>query len=388
MKLNFLDSNLGKNPRDLHFQTALLILTVFAITLFGLVMVYSTSYIYAQERFHEGLYFFKRQLTFAALGAGFFFLGRRISLRFLEKNTYAFLGGAVLLLGFTFIPGLGHKAGGASRWLQIRIPHVFNIQLQPSELIKVAVLLFIAVQTKRKLFSREVEENFRTNFLSYFTGVLPIYVLLMLQPDFGTTALLLISTTLILLGLGISWRYLFTLAGVLLPTATLLIATSAYRRARFESFLNPWLDATGKGFQVIQSLLAVYNGGLTGVGFGNSKGKLFYLPEAHNDFIFAVIAEEAGLIAIIALIALYFIIVQSGLKAARTLYDPFDRTLALGIAVLFGLQASFHMGVVLGLLPAKGLPLPLISYGGSSIIVWLFLCGLLTQLREKSLCES
>lgn len=388
MKLSFSEKNVQGPRKEIHYQTALMTLAVFAITLFGLVMVYSTSFIYAQEKFHEGLFFFKRQLIFVGIGLVFFFIGQRLSFKFLQKNTYAIMGGAIFLLICTFIPGLGHRAGGASRWIQIRIPHVFNLQLQPSELIKIAVLLFLATQAKRKLFTPEVSENFRTNFLSYFTSVLPIYVLLMLQPDFGTTALLLISTTLILVGLGVSWRYLVTLAGILIPTATILIATSAYRRARFESFLDPWLDASGKGFQVIQSLLAVYNGGLTGVGFGNSKGKLFYLPEAHNDFIFAVIAEEAGLIAIVMLCALYFMIVQSGLKAARILYDPFERALALGISVLFGLQATLHMGVVLGMLPAKGLPLPLISYGGSSIVVWLFLCGLLIQLREKSLCES
>ena len=341
----------------------------------GLVMVYSASFIYAQEHYKDGLYFFKRHLVFMGLGLGAFALGLKLPTERLFQNAYRILVGSGILLAAALVPFFSHKAGGASRWIRLGL-----FTFQPAEIAKIAVLIYLAAQLRRKIDQRD---NWRTGFLAYFISALPIYGLLLLQPDFGTTALLLLTTLLVLIAGGIHLRYIATLIGILVPTGAFLILSKPYRRARVEAFLDPWLDATGKGFQVIQSLVAVYSGKWFGVGLGNSKEKLFYLPEAHNDFIFAVVAEELGFIGILFLVSLFLMIIWRGLNTAAATKDPFDKGLAVGISCLLGLQAFFNMGVVLGLLPTKGLPLPLVSYGGTSFVCTLYLLGILVQLSEK-----
>jgi cell division protein FtsW len=338
-------------------------------------MVYSSSFIFAQERYKDGLYFFKRQFIFGGIGIAAFFAGLR-----LQINQLRHYAGHVLLLAAGFcilalLPGVGHKAGGASRWVNL-----FGLTFQPAEFAKLAVVIYVATQISKKI---DRQDNWRTGFLTYFLGAAPLYLLLLLQPDFGSVALLHCTTVCMLFACGIRMRYLAVSAAVLVPTATALILTSAYRRARLFGFLDPWSDPARKGFQVIQSFLAFYSGKFFGVGLGNSREKLFYLPEAHNDFIFAVIGEELGLTGVIFFILLFLVVIWRGLEACSRLKQPFQRGLAAGITVLIGLQAFFNMGVVLGLLPTKGLPLPLISYGGSSLVLMLFMMGMLTQLSEK-----
>lgn len=349
-------------------------LTIFVLVAAGMVMVYSASYIYAQEKFGDGLYLFKRHLGFMALGILAFVLGFQVRTNFLYRHSVRILAAAGVLLFATLIPGLSHKAGGASRWLRLGF-----FSIQPSEFAKIAVIIYLASQLQRKAHSTP---NWRTGFAAYFISALPLYALLLLQPDFGTTALLLITTVFVLVAGGVRIRYVATVVGMLVPTVSYLILSSPYRRARLQAFLDPWLDASGKGFQVIQSLIAIYSGRWFGVGMGNSKEKLFYLPEAHNDFIFAVIGEELGFLGILFFVGLFLIIVTKGLQSARTARTMFDRGLCVGIATMFGLQAFFNMGVVLGLLPTKGLPLPLVSYGGTSFVCTLFLLGILLQLSQ------
>ena len=357
-----------------------LLIAVFALLAAGLVMVYSASFIYAQERFGDGLHFFRRHLIFAAVGAGAFILGLKLSTEKLREHSFHILGAATALLLLPLIPGIAHRAGGASRWIAIGI-----FTLQPAKIAKVAVLIYVAAQLHRK---EGMPQNWRSGFLTYFIAALPAYFLLLMQPDFGTTVLLLATTTLVLLATGIRIQYIAATLGALIPAGALLILSSPYRRARVEAFLDPWKDAAGKGFQVIQSLVAVYSGKWLGVGLGNSKEKLFYLPEAHNDFIFAVAAEELGVFGIMFFTALFLVIVLRGLKAAARVDTTFERGLHLAsrqspFAIMLGLQAFFNMGVVLGLLPTKGLPLPLVSYGGTSLICSMFLFGLLAQLSGR-----
>ncbi len=349
-------------------------LAIFALLAAGLVMVYSSSFIFAQERFKDGLYFFKRHLIFMGAGLGTFVLGWRLPIDRLRQYTFLLMLAALLILVGALVPGLAHRSGGASRWITI-----FGLTFQPSELAKLAVLIFVATQISRKI---DYQENFRTGFLTYFIPVIPVYVLLLCQPDFGTVALLLCTTFCMLLACGVRIKYLVTTMAVLVPTATSLILTSSYRRARLMSFLDPWSDPAHKGFQVIQSFIAFFSGKWFGVGLGNSREKLFYLPEAHNDFIFSVVGEELGLFGVLFFVGLFLVIVLRGLTAAQKIERPFERALTVGISVCIGLQAFFNMGVVLGLLPTKGLPLPLISYGGTSLVITLFMLGLLAQLSE------
>lgn len=351
-------------------------LAVFALAAAGLVMVYSSSFIFALERYKDGMHFFKRHLIFGAMGVGTFLLGWRIPLSKLRKlvgPTYIF---TLIALVLVLIPGIAHRAGGASRWINF-----FGFTFQPSEIAKFAVILFVAAQIEKKIHE---QTNWRSGFLAYFIGAIPVYVLLLKQPDFGTVALLLCTTFCMLLGSGVKLRYLVTTVAALVPTASLLIMTSPYRRARVLGFLDPWSDPAHKGFQIIQSFIAFYHGKWFGVGLGNSKEKLFYLPEAHNDFIFAVVGEELGLFGVLFFVGLFLIVVWRGLDAAKSLHQPFAKAIAIGISSMVGLQAFFNMGVVLGLLPTKGLPLPLISYGGTSLIMGLFMLGILTQLSERT----
>ncbi|MEW6056722.1 MAG: putative lipid II flippase FtsW [Bdellovibrionota bacterium] len=351
-------------------------IAIFALLAAGLVMVYSSSFIFALERYKDGLYFFKRHLIFGSIGVGAFIIGLKIPLKKLQQLSFAFVAATAVLLVCALIPGLSHRAGGASRWINL-----FGFTLQPAEIAKFAVILFVANQLAKK---SETQANFTTGFLTYFIPVIPIYLLLLTQPDFGTFALLICATFCMLFGAGIKLRYLLTTVALAVPLAVALIFTSPYRKARVLGFLDPWSDPAHKGFQVIQSFLAFYSGKWLGVGLGNSKEKLFYLPEAHNDFIFAVVGEELGLFGVLFFVSLFLIVVMRGLTVAKKAQDTFQRSLAIGISTLIGLQAFFNMAVVLGLLPTKGLPLPLISYGGTSLITTLFILGVLTQLSERS----
>jgi cell division protein FtsW len=286
------------------------------------------------------------------------------------------MGIAALGLACALIPGVAHRSGGATRWIS-----VYGLTFQPSEFAKLAVLIFVATQLSRKL---DQQDNLRSGLLTYFIGAIPIYILLLCQPDFGTVALLFCSTFCMLFVSGVRIKYLAITVASLVPTAAALILTTPYRRDRLLGFLDPWSDPAHKGFQVIQSFIAFFSGRWFGVGLGNSREKLFYLPEAHNDFIFAVVGEELGLLGVLFFVVLFLIVIWRGLGVAALLKEPFERGLAAGIATCLGLQAFFNMGVVLGLLPTKGLPLPLISYGGSSLIVTLFMLGVLARLSERA----
>lgn len=351
-------------------------LAVFALLCAGLVMVYSSSFIFSLEKYKDGLHFFKRHLIFAGVGIVAFLGGWKAPIDKLRGKTPHVFGLTILALLAALIPGIAHKAGGASRWVNL-----FGFTFQPAELAKFAVILIVASQIDKKIHR---QENWRVGFLTYFIGALPIYFLLLMQPDFGSVALLLCTTFCMLLGSGIRVKYLATAVMALVPTAATLIMSSAYRRNRVLGYLDPWADPAHKGFQVIQSFLAFYSGKLFGVGLGNSREKLFYLPEAHNDFIFAVVGEELGLFGVVFFVGLFLTVVWRGMTAAQNIERPYPKALAIGITALVGLQAFFNMGVVLGLLPTKGLPLPLISYGGTSLVVGLFMLGILTQLSEKS----
>jgi len=337
-------------------------------------MVYSSSFILAAERFKDGLYFFKRHVLYCGFGTLFFILGRHLNSYQLQKLAKPLLIFATLALVATLIPGIAHRVGGASRWISF-----FGFRFQPGELAKFAVILFVASQLQKKL---AYQDSWKTGFLTYFVGVIPIYFALLLQPDFGTFVLLIATTMCMLWGAGVRLKYLLGTTLAFFPIAATLILAKPYRKARLLAYLDPWSDPAHKGFQIIQSFVAFYEGSFFGVGLGNSREKLFYLPEAHNDFIFSVIGEELGLLGVVFVIALFLLIIRHGIQTALRTQNTFNRGLALGITSVLGLQAFCNMGVVTGLLPTKGFPLPLVSYGGSSLLVTLFMLGILSRLAE------
>ncbi len=344
----------------------------------GLLMIYSASFIFAEERTGDGLTFLKKQLVFFLLGLPCMYLVSRIDYRHWYKLSVMLLFFSIILLVLVYVPGIGMKVGGAKRWISIGFFH-----FQPGELAKLAVVIFVC----RQLFRKKAElQRFMPGVLSPFFLPLPVFFLLIFQPDFGTIVILAITIFLLMFLAGVPKRYLFASLAVFSALAVWLISVSPYRLARFFSYLNPWIDPQGRGFQIIQSLASFSHGEFWGVGLGNGKEKLFFLPEAHNDFIFAVIGEELGFFGVIIVVAAFIYLVFRGLRIAykckKNHGDLFGMYLAAGVTLSIGIQAFTNMGVVLGLLPTKGLTLPFLSYGGSSLLVNLFALGILLSVSR------
>ncbi len=343
-------------------------------------MIYSSSYIYAEERTGDGFFFLKKQILYAVIGAGAFVLGSRLRPEVLSRLTPKWVAMTLVFLVLVLIPGIGARVGGAQRWISF-----LGLRFQPSEMAKLAAIFFFffkLVQHARNT------QDFKLGIVAPLTLVLPMMGLLLIQPDFGSTALIAFTGFILLWVGGAKKRYLF--GGLSLATiiATVLVVTSPYRKDRVMTFLDPWRDASGKGFQVIQSMVGLHRGSWFGQGLGNGKEKLFFLPEAHNDFIFAVIGEELGLWGVLSVIALYVFLLIRGLKICMNVLNTqrqlFGFFVGVGIMVLISLQAMINMAVVMGLLPTKGLTLPLVSYGGSALIMNLFALGFVYGLSVQT----
>lgn len=358
----------------------LLIFLVMAMVLFGLLMVYSASYIFAEERTGDGFAFIRKQLVYAVAGFGALLVTSRIPHQKWYTWAPVALITVLLLLIATMIPGVGTRVGGAQRWINLGL-----FRFQPAELAKLIGVIFVGRQLVRH--QKELHD-FRKGVISPIALLLPMMALLLLQPDFGSTALLAGTSFILMFIAGV--RPLFLFGGLFggLAAAAALVVSSPYRMARVMTFLDPWRDPAGKGFQVIQSMLGLHSGSLFGQGLGNGKEKLFFLPEAHNDFIFAVIGEELGFVGIAAVIVAYIFFIYRGLRiswsALNERHDRFGFYLGCGISLILGLQAFINMGVVMGLLPTKGLTLPFISYGGSALTLNLMAIGILYSISKAN----
>ncbi len=355
-----------------------MLFTVLGMVLFGLLMVLSSSFIFAQERTGFGLSFVSKQLVFAALGFGCLYIASLVDYTRWWDWGYAILILATLLLLLVMIPGVGTKIGGAQRWLRMG-----PLSFQPGEFAKFALILFVARQLDVKGGRLH---NISAGVLANFVVPLPALLLLLAQPDFGTTVIICTVIVALMFLAGVPKRYLAVTFTLALAVGAWLMLSTPYRRQRLMTFLDPWQDPGGTGFQIIQSLVGVSHGGFWGVGLGNGKEKLFYLPEAHNDFIFAVIGEELGFLGVIGLVCTYLYFVYRGLLISWNSHvvhrDRFGLYLGAGITLALGLQGLVNMAVVLGLVPTKGLNLPFISYGGSALIVDLFAVGILLSIAR------
>jgi cell division protein FtsW len=351
---------------------------VLFLSCFGLLMVYSSSFIFASERTGDGYYFIKRQFIFFIFGLMALRIGIEIPIEWIKKNIIPITVFSLGLLVIVLIPGVGARVGGAQRWLRLGL---FNVQ--PGEIAKFGMILFSSYQLSRpELNLLNPKQGLTYPLIAPAIAVL----LLLLQPDFGTCVMILLSVGVLMFMGGVTKKYLFGLSLLGFISGLILVLSTSYRRARLMTFLDPWRDPTGKGFQVLQSMLGVYQGGIFGTGLGNSKEKLFYLPEAHNDFIFAVIGEELGLMGVMLVVCCYLFFIYRGLKVAQVRYrdyqDVFGSLVAAGITLSLGLQAFINISVVLGLVPTKGLTLPFISYGGSALFINLFEIGILLSLSK------
>ncbi len=348
-----------------------------ALCLLGAVMVFSASAVMAQEQFGNGYTFLFRQLLWLGLGIAGMLCLMNMDYRKLRQPQVIFSGLAVvilLLLGVLFLD----RSHSTHRWIRLG-----PASLQPSEFAKLVVILYLAWFLELRRMPRNFGVNDPIRTLAPALGPVMLMVgLVVLEPDLGTACLIFVAALAMLYVAGISLRYVFYASMAALPAIYLLIVRVPYRYERVMAFLSPGSDPQGHGFQLLQSLIAVGSGGLTGVGLMESRQKLFYLPEAHTDFIFAVICEELGYIGAVAIVALFALYGWRGFRAALKAPDEFGRLLALGVTTMVVAQALINLSVVLGLVPTKGIPLPFISYGGTSLLVMLLGTGVLLNISQ------
>lgn len=353
-----------------------LLALTFVLVGFGLLMVYSTSMAMSQSRFGTPYHFVSRQSVAAMIGFIGLLLMSRVSLDQVRRVSPYLLLAAIAVLILPLIPGLGHTANGATRWVSLP-----GIRFQPSELARPCFVIFLAGYFARQ---QSKLDRFSYSLLRPLLILGLVSSFLLLQPDFGSTAILAAITIGMALAAGVPWKHLLILAGSLISLGATLIMTSPYRFERVLSFLDPVKDRFGRGYQLVQSLIAVATGEFNGKGFGNSTQKLHYLPDAHTDFIFAVIAEELGFAGSITVIILFLLLLWRGcIIASRFTEDTFYFTLATGLTLLLVVPGLINIGVVTGVLPTKGLPLPFIGYGGTSMVSGLLIIGLLFGLSRK-----
>ncbi len=365
-------------PRRMPAEVDLTLLwSALFLLLIGMVMVYSASIAIAEAGRFTGnhpAYFLVRHGVFLTIGlvaAGFAF---QVPLTTWQQLAPWLFVAGFLLLALVLIPGVGRDVNGARRWLSLGVAN-----LQPSELMKLFAVLYAADYTVRKMAHMH---ELKRAFLPMAGAMVAVGILLLKEPDFGAFVVIITLAIGILFLGGMRARLFAILIVVLALAFAVLIIVSPYRRDRIFGFMDPWSDAFGRGYQLSHALIAFGRGELLGVGLGASVEKLFYLPEAHTDFILSVVGEELGFIGVVVIVGMFFLLVQRAMRIAVAAPEPFGRFLALGIAVLFGIEATVNMGVVTGLLPTKGLALPFISYGGSSLIISLFAVGILLNISS------
>jgi len=350
----------------------ILIVSVLLLVSVGVVMVLSTSYVVALKRVGDEYYYVKKHLVFVFMGLSLFVAGSRIPYHIYRKLAYPLLIVAAICLALVLIPGIGHKVGGARRWLGVA-----GFTFQPSELAKFATVVFLAYSLEAK---KDYIQKFSTGFLPNIIIPGALLGLIVIEPDLGTTVTIAMIVGIMCFVGGVRLSHMALIGAAGACAALFVISKFAYMKTRILVFLDPWKYPDGAGFQTIQSFLAFGSGGISGVGLGDGKQKLFYLPEAHTDYIFSVIGEETGLLGVMFVVVLYAAILVSGLKIAAKTRDAFGSYLALGITLMLVLQAAINMAVVMGALPPKGLPLPFISYGGTSLLMSLFAAGVLLNV--------
>jgi cell division protein FtsW len=352
------------------------LLTAFLV--FGLFMVYSTTSILSFERYGSDTYFVSRHIIHLSIGLCVAFLFTRIKLSWLQQHAYVIFGLSFLLLLLTFIPGVGTTLGGAKRWLMIG-----GVSIQPSEFFKVAFLLFLATSICKKI-ERQTLQFFSIGIIPHVFITALLCIILVKQPDFGNAVVYLTLMVFLLYIAGAKFSHLLIMVLAIAPIAVYEVTRSPYRLKRVLTFLNPWADPMNQGFQIIQSLFSFSSGEIFGKGLGNSQGKLFFVPESHSDFVFAIMGEELGFIGIFVILFLWCSFLARGFKIARECKDTFSYLVASGSVFLLTLQSLIHMMVNLSLLPAKGMNMPFISTGGSNLILCLILTGLLLNCAAQN----
>ncbi len=364
-----------------HCDVTLVISALFLLAV-GLVMVASSSVEIADRATGDPLYYFKRQAIFAVLGVLAALLLTKIRLAYWENSGIALLFLMITLLVLVLVPGVGRTAYGSTRWLALG-----PLGIQVSEVVKLLLVLYLAGYMVKH--GRQIVESF-TGIVKPMLVLIVLLTLLLLEPDFGAAIVLLaITLGMFCLAGAKIWNFIFLLFASAVSMAAVAVS-SPYRLERLTAFLNPWSDPFGSGFQLTQSLIAIGSGSWTGLGLGASVQKLFYLPKAHNDFVFAVIAEELGLVGVTMILLLFMVLVYRCFAIGRWVEKKgmkFGAQVCYGIGIWIGLQAFINIGVNMGVLPTKGLTLPLVSAGGSSLLVVCMAIGLVTRVYIEGIAD-
>jgi cell division protein FtsW len=353
-----------------------LLAVVFLILAIGITMITSAGYIIAAGKTGDGFYYTKKQGLAMLIGLALMYLFSVINPAFWKRISSVGLFLGIVLLLLVFIPGIGVELGGSKRWAKLP----FGFFFQPSEVTKFALIVYLAALLSGK---GDGIKDFAVGFLPNIIVIGCVVLLLLMQPDFGAAVIVTFVGFLMLFVAGVRFRHLLGSMVLCVPFLFHFAISAQYRLSRLKSFFDPWSDPLDSGFQIIQSLIAFGCGGLWGVGIGKGLQKLYYLPQPHTDFILAVIGEELGFVGVTLIIALFYIIVCRGLSVAIRTRDPFNKLLAFGITSLIGLQAIVNMAVAMGALPTKGLPLPLLSLGGTSMIMNLAALGILMAIAGR-----
>jgi cell division protein FtsW len=365
-------------PEKRQPDFTLMIITVMLLGL-GVVMVYSASQIVAYTDFGDSAFYFKRQLIFAAIGLLMMVITMNIPYPVYKKWVPVILFVLFIIMVLVTTP-LGVERGGAQRWLNLGF-----IVLQPSEFVKLGLILYLALLYSKK---QHYIDHFMRGVVPPLVVVGLFFGLILVQRDLGTAMSVILFTMVILFCSGARFKHMFALGFTTVMMFAVFALTQQYRMNRLTSFMDPWSDPGGSGYQIIQSLYAIGNGGIIGSGFGNSVQKYLYLPEAHTDFIFSIIAEELGLIGVVVILLLFVVFTLRGLKVANEAPDSFGMLLGIGIVSMIATQTMVNLGVASGMLPVTGLTLPFFSYGGSSLLLTMTAVGILLNISRYRRAEA
>jgi len=349
------------------------LISLIILTIFGLLMIYSSSNIWAEYKFNDPYKYLKSQAIFLILGYIIIYITSKIPYQIYKKYSNILLITCIILLILVLIPGIGTIRNGSRSWFGIG-----SFGIQPSEFAKLGLIIFTA-----KYLSNNKIKDIKTSVLPILIIVILIFGLIMLQPDFGTGVIIVMSIIALLFVSGVNMNFFIKIGILGLIGIVILIIIAPYRLERITSFLNPWSDPLGSGFQIIQSLYAIGPGGILGMGLGNSVQKHFYLPEPQTDFIFSIISEELGFAGILIVSSLFITIIYRGIKISLNQDNPFAKYLSFGISFSIAFQTLLNLMVVVGLIPVTGVTLPFLSYGGSSLLVSMAEIGIILNISKN-----
>jgi cell division protein FtsW len=353
----------------------LLFILVILLAIFGLVMIYSASYVWAEYKYSDPYKFVKAQGLFFIIGIFLMILLAKVDHHIFYKKANIILFGCFLLLVLVLIPGIGTIRNGSRSWFGIG-----SFGIQPSEFAKIGLIIYVA---KYLANNQKNMRDIKKGVLPIIAVILVFFALIMLEPDFGTSMVIVLTLVVLIFTSGVKLSFFLKIGLVGLLGIVALIIVAPYRLARIVSFLNPWSDPLGSGFQIIQSLYAIGPGGLTGQGFLNSRQKHFYLPEPQTDFIFSIISEEFGFLGVLIVTSMFFLIFYRIMKCSLKQSDLFSKYLAFGLGFGIIIQASLNLMVVVGIIPVTGVTLPFLSYGGSSLLVSMASIGIVLNISKN-----